>query len=1665
MKTIKIFPQQGGGIAPRTPNCILVVDYWQDDAPTATAESQYWFSPADAELYKSRANDGGFAWDLDVISKKTLYVYLPAHTSYMWNGGEMVVVGTDSAPTIDKTLSSTSRNPLENRAINALIATINSTLGEHGDAIRELQNEDYPLEMVFVDYWKDTVPLATAADLLWYETSARKLWKSYADDIGGQTVYSWEEETPRSDRLYISIPQRLAYYWGMDLDGSTVVTRMIPLGTNLTVTAGGNVVNINDYVLNMAHRHSWEDIVNKPNYVSHITVGNGKAVFHYANGDVFIADFQPIVSRVTDLEHWRGGSEGAEQAISDLQSEVESLKEEKQDVFIRFSEIVEGVTVEMISVLPQDGHTYDLVLAKDLNMLLLKDGTPVTQNGAVLQDQQGNTVYTYKYYHGWNGIPGILDRMKIDIYGDFLYMTDGQALTIYHWHGDAATGGYLPTGAKVTVDSVLSSVSVNPVENRVITRHIYDIEAILRNKLPIYDLYMKDSTWEGGNWQTGLYWYDTGDSLLYLCTGVDDETGEPNFEEVRQHGLMYDVEVNEYYIYDHNESNSGERMLHEKDFNSLNTALQGRASTADLAAEIAARQNADTAINSVLAGKAETADLTAEITARQNADTAINGRIGHDEDRITELEKSLPVYNLRLMADDSSDIQSWNAGDYWYNPSDDTLYVCTATTPSFDEVTRPGIMYDADTCAFYIYDVQGDNCGLRFADESDLRRVDGVLDAHTSRLNALEELKEAATVNFWRSDTPAASQVQTGDYWWNTSSLTLSRAYVADGSVTWEPVALRKNTAYMVTPSAGRGVYVYDPLNVNKLYKVADVTNVVVDTILSATSENPVQNKVITAAIRAKADANDLVDVDMRVGYLEENTTYMVDYWGTAASSPTAGQYRYDTSAKKLYVYTQAGTWAEVPLQEGSLYVDKTGGLIYRWDGADMARLGSKITVDSALDATSENPVQNKVIKAALDGITGAVTVAYWQTTAPIATNAGLYWWNSSSLKLSRSVDNGGLISWEEAALKSNTAYMVTASAAKGLYVYDALNVNKMVRVADLTDLTAVNAAISDLQASVARKAEQGEVDDLDDAVQVLQSQITTKAAQSDLVALQTAVSGKASQTDLTALTGHVNANDSRIATLEGIDHTRYYSCVITPKFWGDIADRPAAGWAVGDYLYDTGSWVLRKCTAISPLTFTPVAGGRMVILNPNDGKLYEIDNSDDEVMLRLLDADDLTALNTADTALTNRLTPLERINANTTRIYDAKWWGETSGSRTWAVGEYWWNDEDQWLCICTKASPSPQFAQVMSPGIVHYTSGDGEQYWAYDGNGSNEKLATSYDVDATNSRVAKLEETLPTYPVKTMGSTSGLTWRVGEYWYDGESIAINRCTKASPNPTFEEVPGAWYYMTYSGRTYLVEYGQGIKMLLDPEYIEPWEDGSGITFAQGTSGEKILSMYHKHSASDLRSEPNYMTGVTVGNGKITHHFVNGNTVVADLSDMMKNAAVNVLYWQSSTPGLGKASGVYWWDKTNKKLYHAVREDWEEKAHWEEVLVSQTAVYATQASDSRGVYVYNPNNSDRMVKVADLMAGRVAELETELADVRADCGLAIEPKLWGNSSSAVDDWREGDYWVDTSSSPHTLKVSNGSGFDVVAGTRLVYQDSETSLWIFRATYTPLKIAEF
>ena len=95
----------------------------------------------------------------------------------------------------------------------------------------------------------------------------------------------------------------------------------------------------------------------------------------------------------------------------------------------------------------------------------------------------------------------------------------------------------------------------------------------------------------------------------------------------------------------------------------------------------------------------------------------------------------------------------------------------------------------------------------------------------------------------------------------------------------------------------------------NKVSEVAASGGVDVDNALSATSTNPVQNKVVTAALTGKA--------------------------GTAVAT---------TSANGLMSAA-----------------DKT-----KLDGVEAG--ATRTTVDAALDAASENPVQNKAVLSALDG-------------------------------------------------------------------------------------------------------------------------------------------------------------------------------------------------------------------------------------------------------------------------------------------------------------------------------------------------------------------------------------------------------------------------------------------------------------------------------------------------------------------------------------------------------------------------------------------------------------------------------------------------------------------------------------------------------------------------
>lgn len=412
---------------------------------------------------------------------------------------------------------------------------------------------------------------------------------------------------------------------------------------HVDVDAGVSYIDINDAHINLAHNHCWSDIVNHPNYISHIIIGDNKVAYHYANGDVAITDFQPLVSRVADLENWRSGAGGIDTAIHDLQADVAELKVEKENTFIRFSAIVDDVTIEQTSYKWVEGSSdrHDVVMSADRRnvMLLVISGL------------------TTKYYISWDSVPGILDRNKIDPLGDFFYMTDSTTLTVYHWHGDESTGSFKPTGNKITVDSALSDSSENPVQNKVIKAALDAIDTALGGKASSTDLtalatrvtalegiesvvtikYWGNALSPSVTPSEGDYWFDT----TLLGGGLKRFNGSQWVSVTLDYKTAYLCGLTDHtgvYIYN---GSGPQRVADETDLtsietaiSSLQTAVAGKADASavttlsgrvdDVEEDVSDLQNS---INGIISDYATNASLNSEAAARQSADSTLDGKI------------------------------------------------------------------------------------------------------------------------------------------------------------------------------------------------------------------------------------------------------------------------------------------------------------------------------------------------------------------------------------------------------------------------------------------------------------------------------------------------------------------------------------------------------------------------------------------------------------------------------------------------------------------------------------------------------------------------------------------------------------------------------------------------------------------------------------------------------------------------------------------------------------------------------------------------------------------------------------------------------------------------------------------------------------------------------
>ena len=157
-------------------------------------------------------------------------------------------------------------------------------------------------------------------------------------------------------------------------------------------------------------------------------------------------------------------------------------------------------------------------------------------------------------------------------------------------------------------------------------------------------------------------------------------------------------------------------------------------------------------------------------------------------------------------------------------------------------------------------------------------------------------------------------------------------------------------------------------------------TSITVDSALSATSENPVQNKVITNTLQTKANAS---DIPTKVSQLENDSKFATQ---TAVATGLATKADKDSLTslegsvstlettvrnqdKSIIANAQAIQGKQDKLVSGTNIKTINNQSILGSGNISIEGGGSAVVVDSALSDTSENPVQNKVITARVTSI------------------------------------------------------------------------------------------------------------------------------------------------------------------------------------------------------------------------------------------------------------------------------------------------------------------------------------------------------------------------------------------------------------------------------------------------------------------------------------------------------------------------------------------------------------------------------------------------------------------------------------------------------------------------------------------------------------------------
>ena len=225
-----------------------------------------------------------------------------------------------------------------------------------------------------------------------------------------------------------------------------------------------------------------------------------------------------------------------------------------------------------------------------------------------------------------------------------------------------------------------------------------------------------------------------------------------------------------------------------------------------------------------------------------------------------------------------------------------------------------------------------------------------------------------------------------------------------------------------------------------------------VDPELSGLSENPVQNKVVKAALDAKANAATTYTKTEVDSLLSGKFVFVQSLPAASEADPKAIYLvpRSPGEAGNVYdeylrVEPSSGTyaWEKVGSTDIDLsnYVQKEAGKgLFSGSYNDLSNkptIPAAVTVDSALSDSSTNPVQNKVVKAALDGkatvAQGAKADAALSRAEAVA---GFTKWAYSGLpagatEIAYPVWNSSYLQWEFGFTYDGDSYSSNASGSE----------------------------------------------------------------------------------------------------------------------------------------------------------------------------------------------------------------------------------------------------------------------------------------------------------------------------------------------------------------------------------------------------------------------------------------------------------------------------------------------------------------------------------------------------------------------------------------------------------------------------------------------------------